>query len=99
MPEQEPTWRIISMSYVVRIRSRCASSSLPWRSNVASCSSSSASMPAIARSMRSRPGDVVGRREDVELLVVGDHLAGHRVERHHPLDLVAEELDPDRGSS
>ena len=34
MPEQEPTWRIISMSYVVRIRSRCASSSLPCRSNV-----------------------------------------------------------------
>ncbi len=42
-------------------------------------------------------GDVVGRREDVELLVLGDHLAGHGVQRHHPLDLVTEELDPDRG--
>ena len=41
------------------------------------------------------PGDVVGRREDVELLVLGDHLAGHRMQRHHPLDLVAEELDAD----
>ncbi len=55
MPEHDPTWRIISTSYVVRIRSRCASSSLPWRSNVASCSSSSASMPVIARSIRSGP--------------------------------------------
>ena len=42
-------------------------------------------------------GDVVGRREDVELLVLGEHLAGDRVQRHHPLDLVAEELDADRG--
>ena len=55
MPEHEPTWRIISMSYVVRIRSRCASSILPCRSKVASCSSSSASMPPIARSIRSGP--------------------------------------------
>ena len=43
-----------------------------------------------------RAGDVVGGREDVELLVLGQHLAGDRVERHQPLDLVAEELDPDR---
>ncbi len=55
MPEQEPTWRIISMSYVVRIRSRCASSSLPCRSKFASWSSSSSSMPRIARSIRSGP--------------------------------------------
>ena len=41
-----------------------------------------------------RAGDVVGGREDVELVVVGDHLAGHRVQRHQPLDLVAEELHP-----
>ncbi len=55
MPEQEPTWRIISTSYVVRIRSRCASSSLPCRSKVASWSSSSSSIPLIARSIRSGP--------------------------------------------
>ena len=55
MPEQVPIWRIISMSYVVRIRSRCASSSLPCFSSEASCSSSSASMPVMARSMRSGP--------------------------------------------
>ena len=55
MPEQKPTWRIISMSYVVRIRSRCASSSLPCCSSSASRSSSSASMPRIARSIRSGP--------------------------------------------
>ena len=55
MPEQEPTWRIISMSYVVRIRSRWASSSLPCCSSSASRSASSASMPLIARSMRSGP--------------------------------------------
>ena len=55
MPEQDPTWRIISTSYVVRIRSRWASSSLPCFSKVATCSSSSASMPAIARSIRAGP--------------------------------------------
>ncbi len=41
-----------------------------------------------------RAGDVVGGGEDVELLVLGDHLAGDRVQRHQPLDLVAEELHP-----
>ena len=40
-----------------------------------------------------RTGDVVGGREDVELLVLGDDLAGERVQRHQPLDLVAEHLD------
>ena len=42
-----------------------------------------------------RPGDVVGGREDVELLVLGEDLAGERVQGHQPLDLVAEHLDPD----
>ncbi len=55
MPLQNPTWRIISMSYVVRIRSRCASSRLPCRSSSASRVSSSVSIPEIARSMRSGP--------------------------------------------
>ena len=42
-----------------------------------------------------RPGDVVRRREDVQLVVLGDDLAGQRVQRHQPLDLVAEHLDAD----
>ena len=41
-------------------------------------------------------GDVVGGGEDVELGVLGDDLAGEGVEGHQPLDLVAEELHPDR---
>ncbi len=96
MPEQEPTWRIISMSYVVRIRSRCASSSLP-------CCSSSASrsrelgLDAADRALHALgAGDVVRGREDVQLDVLGDDLAGERVQRHQALDLVAEHLDPDR---
>ena len=39
--------------------------------------------------------DVVGRRVDVGLLALGEELAGQRVELGDPLDLVAEELDPD----
>ena len=39
--------------------------------------------------------DVVGRRVDVDLLALGQQLAGQRVELGDPLDLVAEELDPD----
>src|ERR1700678_4278012 len=38
---------------------------------------------------------VVGGGEDVELLVLGDHLAGQRVQGGQALDLVAEHLDPD----
>ena len=41
--------------------------------------------------------DVVGRRVDVGLLALGQELAGQRVELGDPLDLVAEELDPDEG--
>ena len=96
MPEQEPTWRIISTSYVVRIRSRWASSSLPCRSNVGELVLE-LELDAADRPLHPlRAGDVVGGREDVELLVLGEHLAGDRVQRHQPLDLVAEELDPDR---
>ena len=39
--------------------------------------------------------DVVGRRVDVDLLALGQQLPGQRVELGDPLDLVAEELDPD----
>src|ERR671913_1178837 len=44
----------------------------------------------------SRPCDVVRRREDVHLVLVPHHLAGHRVEGVERLDLVSEELDADR---
>ena len=43
-----------------------------------------------------RAGHVVARGEDVELRVLGQHLAGHRVQGHEPVDLVAEHLDPNR---
>ena len=43
-----------------------------------------------------RPGHVVASREQVDLLVLGHHLAGQRMEGAQPLDLVAEELHPDR---
>src|SRR3954452_8206383 len=39
--------------------------------------------------------DVVRRRVDVDFLPLGEELAGQRVELGDPLDLVAEELDPD----
>ena len=39
--------------------------------------------------------DVVGRRVDVGLRPLGEQLAGQRVELGDPLDVVAEELDPD----
>ena len=39
--------------------------------------------------------DVVRRRVDVDLLALGQQLARQRVELGDPLDLVAEELDPD----
>ena len=41
-------------------------------------------------------GDVVGGREDDELVEHGDLLAGERVDHLDPLDLVAEQLDADR---
>ena len=40
---------------------------------------------------------VVGRRVDVDVLALGEQLAGQRVDLGDPLDLVAEELDPDDG--
>ena len=48
-----------------------------------------------------RLAELVGRRHevrggvDVELLALGEHLAGQRVDLGDPLHLVAEELDPD----
>ena len=42
------------------------------------------------------PRDVVGRREDADVVDLPDHVAGERVEVVERLDLVAEELDADR---
>ncbi len=42
-------------------------------------------------------GDVVARRVDVHVLSFRQQFAGQRVELGDPLDLVAEELDPDEG--
>ena len=79
----------------MRWRRRAASSARP--------SSSSQATPLLQLG-RDRPDrrlqlvgrrHVVGRREDVELRPLGDQLAGQRVQLGDPLDLVAEELDPD----
>ena len=40
-------------------------------------------------------GDEVGGRVDVQVVPLGEQLAGQRVDLGDPLDLVAEELDPD----
>ena len=66
------------------------------RSSSASRCSSSSSMLWMRLLHPLGRGDVVGGGPDVELLLLGQHLTGERVERHQPLDLVAEELDPDR---
>ena len=52
-------------------------------------------MSTIASLSLSGRRHVVGRRVDVDLLALGEELAGQRVELGDPLDLVAEELDPD----
>ena len=78
------------------MRSRCASSSLPWSSSSASRTSSSASMPRDRLLHALGAGDVVRRGEDRDLGVVAEDLARERVERAEALDLVAEQLDADR---
>ncbi len=84
------------MSYCVRIRSRWASSSLPWFPR------GSCRPPARPRWRAHRPlhrlraRDVVRRREDPDLLDLLDLLPRQRVEVVEGLDLVAEELDPQR---
>ena len=72
-----------------------ASSARPSASSSPTRSSISASMSTIASLSLSGRRDVVGRRVDVDLLALGEQLAGQRVELGDPLDLVAEELDPD----
>jgi hypothetical protein len=53
-------------------------------------------MPRVAPLHALGTGHVVRRREDEDLLVLLDDLAGQRVQRHDALDLVAEHLDADR---
>ena len=54
-------------------------------------------MSTIASLSLSSGRHVVGGRVDVDLLALGEQLAGQRVQLGDPLDLVAEELDPDEG--
>ncbi len=78
------------------MRSRWASSSLPWRSSSASrglqlrLDAGDGALHALGT------GHVVRGREHVHLRVLGEDLAGQRVQGHEPLDLVAEHLDPHR---
>ena len=79
----------------MRIRSRWASRSLPCFSSSARRSAEllldAVDGPLHALGAR----DVVRGREDVQVLVVADDLAGERVEGGERLDLVAEHLDAD----
>ena len=43
-----------------------------------------------------RSGDIVRGREDVDLLILRDNLARHRMQRHQTLDLITKHLDPHR---
>ena len=99
-PEQKPSSRSISMSYWVRWRSRCASSSLPSRLELGAARLELARRSAAtARSIMALAHVVVRRRPDRDVLeVVGDHLArsaGRSADS--VLDLVAEQHD--RGSA
>ena len=93
MPEQKPSSRIISRSKVVRWRSRSASSSMPSLAQLLD-----ADLHLLLDVDDGRL-QLVGRRHvvrggiDVELVALGEQLAGQRVELGDPLDLVAEELD------
>ena len=64
----------------MRMRRRWASSSLPSLSNQASRSCSSASMPHDGLLHALVAGDVVGGREDDELVELVELLAGERVD-------------------
>ena len=81
MPEQKPSSRIISRSNVVRWRSRSASSTMPLASQLARRAASISSSMSTMASL-----ELVGRRDvvrggvDVELLALGQQLAGQRIE-------------------
>ena len=92
MPLQKPISRSISMSYCVRWRRRWDSSSLPSASSSAQRSLSSRAISCDRALDRALLDVVVRRRPDRDVLeVVGDQLAGERVEVLQALDLVAEQ--------
>ncbi len=80
---------------VVRWRSRAASRTRPW------ASISAGALLHLGLDVDERLLELVGRRHevgrrvDVEVVALGEQLAGERVDLGDPLDLVAEELDPD----
>jgi hypothetical protein len=96
MPLQNPTSSIISRSYFVRASRRCASSSLPSLRSSITRASSSSRMPDRPPPELVLGHHVVHRGEQEELRLLGEQLAGRRVDQLHPLDLVAEQLDPHR---
>ena len=85
------------MSYCVRWRRRCDSSSLPSASSSAVRSLSSCADLGHGALHRAFLDVVVRRRPDRDVLqIVPDQLAGQRVEVLQPLDLVAEQQRPER---
>ena len=72
---------------------RCASSSLPSSSNVATCSFELVPDVVDGALDRRLRRDVLRRRPDGEVVELREHLAGERIEVRHLLDLVAEERD------
>ncbi len=93
MPLQNPSSCIISRSYSVRWRMRCASSMRPCRLEAADLLvelGAQLDHGALDRRLR---GDVLGRREDRDRVEPRERLAGERVEVGDRLDLVAEERD------
>ena len=97
MPLQNPSSCIISRSYSVRCRIRCASSIRPVRLELLHLRLElGAELDDRALDRRLR-GDVLRRREDRDRVEPRQHLAGERVEVGDRLDLVAEERDAVRG--
>ncbi len=80
----------------MRIRSRCASSSLPCAFELGEplCELGLDALDRLDQPLL--VGDVVRRREQRERVELLDDLAGERVDADDALDLVAEELDADR---
>ena len=91
-------------------RSRASSRGRRWCACAAAAPRAACRAPRTTRAARPAPprcprwracmcssvGDVVRRREQHEPVELLDDLAGERVDRRDALDLVAEELDPDR---
>ena len=84
------------MSYSVRCRIRCASSSFPSDSNSRTCALELGAEPGHRRLDRRLRGDVLRGREDRQVVELGVDLARERVEVRDLLDLVPEQRDPVR---